>query len=145
MLSEFIVLAKKTLKRLFSDKFFFLCVPFLVLMFMLVFIGNPKIPVQSLADMGIGWHHIPEVVGFFFCGMWCGVLPALYSETSSSETFSWRDPVSFFITIISTSLIGLVLVQQSLEVVILYAIIPSSFGFVVRRGIMLEILSSAHT
>lgn len=99
------MVVEKTLKKIGSDKFLYPVIPYLSIMFILVIAGNPLIPVQSLADMGIGWHHIPEVLGFFFLGMWLGILPTLYSEKPTSEALSWRDPVSLLFIVVSVLLV----------------------------------------
>ncbi|MDG6222298.1 MAG: hypothetical protein QCH99_03450 [Candidatus Bathyarchaeota archaeon] len=39
-------------------------------MFILVLLANPLLPIHFFAQMGFAWHHIPELIGFFFVG-WC--------------------------------------------------------------------------
>jgi len=48
----------------------YLCICSYVAMWLLVWMGNPLLPISSLANYGWAWHHIPEFWLFFFWG--CG-------------------------------------------------------------------------
>jgi len=37
-----------------------------------VVLGNPLLPVQSLANYGWAWHHIAEILSFYSLGAWFG-------------------------------------------------------------------------
>ncbi len=130
-MSENLERSKRTLKNFFLDVFLLLMLSCLIIMFLLVAAGNPLLPVQSLANSGLGFHHIAEISGFFFFGMWLGILPTFYSKT-----FSWADPVAFLFVIALTYLIAQMI--QPPEVAIKLAVVPSAFGFIVRRGIMIK-------
>jgi hypothetical protein len=68
-------------------------------MWLLVWLGNPLLPIPILANYGWCWHHIPEITSSVFFGIWVGTFGFL-----SDEAFSIRDGIPLLIIIALTTL-----------------------------------------
>lgn len=104
-------------------------VSFLV-MFILVILGNPLLPIPFLAQIGFAYHHIPELIGFFFVG-WClGEVTIALHKLNTNQESRYVDLV-FLILLLSMSLGSLL--DHYAEVVIPIVAIPSFLGYIVKR------------
>lgn len=56
----------------FNTPWVYLCLFCYVIMMLIVTLGNPLLPIPSLAYSGWSWHHIPEIFASLFWGMWVG-------------------------------------------------------------------------
>lgn len=80
-----------------SKPWFYLGICSYVIMWLLVWSGNPLLPIQFLENGGWAWHHIPEISTFSFLGMWFGSLGFL-----PSDKFNYFDAIPLvMLTIIS--------------------------------------------
>jgi hypothetical protein len=68
-------------------------------MWLLVWSGNPLLPIQFLATYGWSWHHVPEILSSFFLGMWVGSFRFL-----SCDGFNKRDALPLLILITLSAL-----------------------------------------
>lgn len=97
-------------------------------MWVLVWSGNPLLPIQFLARYGLAWHHVPEILSSVFLGMWVGSFGFL-----SFDGFSIRDVLPLLI------LIALSAVAPSLYfgifwlILIILVSIPSFFAYLAIR------------
>lgn len=98
---------------------------FFALMWIIVLLGNPLLPISLLAKYGWSWHHIPEFFGFFFFGMWFGDIRVF--QLISSRKFNWIDIVYLLL------LVAMSFMTESLIAVIPIAVIPSFLGYLTKR------------
>jgi len=105
----------------FDKPWFYLFALFAFATIMLVWIGNPLLPVPALQAYGLAWHHIPEIISFQWFGMWLGSLGYL-----SEESLTYRD----FLTLTLTAAIILAYARiisylTMFPIVLTIALIPS--------------------
>ena len=103
------------------------CCCFFTLLF--VWIGNPVLPIQALARHGWTWHHIPEILAFFFLGMYLGSLGYL-----SSESLTYHDSFALFLI----AVVGIVYAEiisyiTLFPIVLTIVFIPSFLGYFTLR------------
>ena len=91
----------------------------------IVLLGNPLLPIPSLAQQGWAWHHIPELLCFFFGGMLLGVV-----KNSISVKINWRESV-YLVILALFSLVAFVV--RSPYTVIPIVTVPSFTGYLVKR------------
>jgi hypothetical protein len=94
-----------------------------------VWIGNPKLPIQTFAGHGWAWHHIPEILSFFFLGMYLGSLGYL-----SIENLTYLDSFALFLI----ALVGIVYAEiisyiTMFPIVLTIVFIPSFLGYFAIR------------
>jgi len=94
-----------------------------VAMVLLVWMGNPLLPIASLANYGWAWHHIPEVLTFLFLGIWFGSWGFL-----SSSSFNYLDSIPLILLII-TSVTHPFLYSSLFWLVLTIVSIPSFLGY----------------
>ena len=94
-----------------------------------VWVGNPLLPIQSLAIYGWAWHHIPEILSFFFLGLWLGSLGYL-----SLESFTYLDSCTLFLVAITgIAYAEIISYIKVFPIVLAIVFIPSFLGYFVRR------------
>jgi len=113
----------------------YLCLVCFAIMWIFVRLGNPLLPIPSLARYWWAWHHIPEFFGFFFFGMWFGDLALRQSKKGG-----WID-IPYVMLIAIMSLVEAV--YFTLLVVIPIVTIPSFTGYFLRRQRTSETRNSA--
>ncbi|MCX8154135.1 MAG: hypothetical protein N3E52_06860 [Candidatus Bathyarchaeota archaeon] len=96
---------------------------------LLVWLGNPLLPMQGLQEYGLAWHHIPEIISFLLFGMWLGSLGYL-----STESLTYLD----FLTLVLTATIILAYAKiisylTMFPIVLTIALIPSFLGYFLVR------------
>jgi hypothetical protein len=96
-----------------------------VSMMVLVFLGNPKLPILPIA--GLSWHHIPEILMFFFLGVWLGDFKFL-----STMDLCLYDACLLLVLALPT-LNGLIGHPSEIFAVITLATFPSFFGYFLKR------------
>jgi hypothetical protein len=94
-----------------------------------VWIGNPVLPIQAFARYGWAWHHIPEILAFFFLGIYLGSLGYL-----SSESLTYHDSLALFLI----AVVGIVYAEiisyiTMFPIVLTIVFIPSFLGYFVIR------------
>ena len=94
-----------------------------------VVLGNPLLPFRILADFGFAWHHVFEILALFFLGAWFSFWSSL-----NTKKLNRNDPVFIVVLVALAYIIGMIL--QPPEVATLVAVLPSIFGFILRRTIM---------
>jgi hypothetical protein len=94
-----------------------------------VWVGNPVLPIQDFARYGWAWHHIPEMLAFFFLGMYLGSLGYL-----SSESFTYHDSFALFlITVVGVVYSEIISYITMFPIVLTIVFIPSFLGYFVIR------------
>jgi len=101
----------------------YLCICSYVAMWLLVWMGNPLLPISSLANYGWAWHHIPEILAFLFLGMWLASWGFL-----SSSSFNYFDLIPLMLLII-TSVAQPPLYLSLFWLILIIVSIPSFFGY----------------
>jgi len=96
-------------------------------MWLLVWSGNPLLPIQFLAKEGWSWHHVPEILSSVFLGMWVGSFGFL-----SYDGFSIRDALPLLILIMLSTLVP-TLYFGIFWIVLIIVSVPSFLGFLVIR------------
>jgi hypothetical protein len=127
---------KAVSKTRFMIDFMALSKPWLYLMvicwfvtILLVWLGNPVFPIQPLAEIGLAWHHIPEIISFLFLGMYLGSLGFL-----SLENLSYLDGVTLtLVTIVFVAYAASISYFTMFRIVLAIAFVPSFFGFFIVR------------
>jgi hypothetical protein len=94
-----------------------------VIMLLIVWLGNPLLPIEFLAQYGWAWHHIPEISGIFFLGMWFGSM-----KLPQYNTFLH---IALLLILIAYSVKEIISNFSILYVVIIIVSIPSFVGYVV--------------
>ncbi len=107
-----------------NKPWFYLCICSYVAMWVLVWMGNPLLPISSLANYGWAWHHIPEILSFLFLGMWLGSLRFL-----SSSSFNRFDLIPLIILIITSVAHPSYLTLSLFWLILIIVTIPSFFGY----------------
>ena len=100
-----------------------------VTMMIFVQLGNPLLPIPSLAQYGWAFHHIPEILGFFFIGMWFGDFKI--EPLFSSRRFNWFDTVPLLL--LTTMSLTKIVSFPFTSVVIMIVTIPSFTGYLIKR------------
>ena len=96
---------------------------------MFVWIGNPVLPIQVLASYGWAWHHIPEILSFFFFGMWLGSLGYL-----SLESLTYLDSCTLFlVAIVGIAYAEIISYIKIFPLVLAIVFIPSFLGYFAIR------------
>lgn len=99
-----------------------------IIMIIIVFVfGNPLLPIPSLAQHGWAWHHIPEILGFLFSGIWFGNFKIL------GQKFGLRDLLLLLFLLTVSTLIPVIAYSLMLDVVIKVATLPSIIGYLIKR------------
>jgi hypothetical protein len=123
-------------RKSFMNNFLALDKPWLYLVFcfyfltlFLVWMDNPLLPIQALAKQGWAWHHIPEILSFFFLGMYLGSLGYL-----SLESFTYLDSFALFLI----ALVGIIYAEiisyiMMFPIVLTIVFIPSFLGYFTIR------------
>ena len=97
--------------------------------FLFVLIGNPVLPIESFARYGWAWHHIPEILSFFFLGLYLGSLGYL-----SVESLTYLDSFTLFLI----AAVGIVYAEiisyiTMFPIVLIIVFIPSFIGYFAIR------------
>lgn len=87
-----------------------------IIMQIIFLLGNPLLPSSLLSKYGYAWHHIPEILMFFFSGVW-------WSEWKIFSSRKIQDVLSIII------LTG-VFLGYSLTISLLFAFVTVSFIFI---------------
>ena len=94
-----------------------------------VWVGNPVLPIQAFARYGWAWHHIPEILAFFFLGVYLGSLGYL-----SSETLTYHDSLTLFlIAVVGIVYAEIVSYITMFPIVLTIVFIPSFLGYFTLR------------
>jgi hypothetical protein len=97
--------------------------------FLFVWVGNPILPIQAFARYGWAWHHIPEILAFFFLGMYLGSLGYL-----SSEALTYHDSLALFlIAVVGIVYAEIVSYITMFPIVLTIVFIPSFLGYFTLR------------
>jgi len=96
----------------------------------IVLLGNPLLPIYSLAQHGWAWHHIPEVLSFLFFGMGLGAV-----KGAILKEINWKETI--YLIILTTISLAL-LVVYALNIVIPIVTIPSFMGYLTERWLTLR-------
>ena len=101
-----------------------------ILVNVFVWMGNPVLPIQALAQYGWAWHHVPEILAFVFLGIYLGSLGYL-----SLEKISYFDSIAFVLILVASIIyaLGNTVYFTAFWVVALIVLIPSFFGYLVVR------------
>ncbi|MCW4045746.1 MAG: hypothetical protein NWE94_09565 [Candidatus Bathyarchaeota archaeon] len=95
----------------------------------LVWAGNPVLPIQALASRGWAWHHVPEILSFLFLGMWLGSLGYL-----SSASFTYHDSFAvFLLAVVGIGYAQIISYIKIFPVVLTIVFMPSFLGYFVTR------------
>ena len=100
-----------------------------VLTMALVWAGNPVLPLEALSRDGWSWHHVPEVFGFLFFGIYLASLGYL-----SAENLNYLDSA----TLILVAAVGLTYAAvtsylQMFRIVLAIVFVPSFSGYFAAR------------
>lgn len=107
----------------------YLVICFYFLALLLVFVGNPLLPIQDLAKLGWAWHHIPEILSFFFLGMYLGSLGYL-----SLETLTYLDSFTLLlIAIVGIIYAAIISYIIMFPIVLTIVFVPSFLGYFAIR------------
>lgn len=99
-----------------------------------IWLGNPLLPLAILAKYGWAWHHIPEILGLLFLGMYLG-------------SFGWLSPKKLnYFDLIPLSLLTVVTIGYSIiisyisifEIVAVIVLIPSFGGYFGIRWVNIQ-------
>ncbi len=113
----------------FRKPWLYLVVSCYFLSMILVFAGNPTLPIDALATHGWSWHHLPEVSSFLFLGMYLGSLGYL-----SSESFTYHDSFALFLlAVVGLGYAQIISYIRMFPVVLTIVFIPSFLGYFVIR------------
>ena len=94
-------------------------------MMTLVFSGNPKLSILPI--VGLSWHHIPEILMFFFLGVWFGDFKFL-----STRSLCLYDACLLLVLTLPT-LNGLIEHPSGIFAVVTLATFPTFFGYFLKR------------
>jgi hypothetical protein len=95
----------------------------------LVWIGNPTLPIQALATYGWAWHHLPEILSFLFLGMWLGSLKYL-----SLESLTYHDSFPLFLlAIVGIAYAKTISYIKLFPIVLTIVFIPCILGYFAIR------------
>lgn len=100
-----------------------------VVMWLSVLIGNPKLPIQFLANYGWAWHHIPEILSFLFFGTWLASMKFL-----SSNKLNYFDTIPFAVLTL-ISIYELASSHIVFWAILIIVSIPSFCGYLVIRWV----------
>lgn len=123
-------------KMQFAVHFFALNKPWLYLLvtcyfltMLLVWLGNPALPLDFLARDGWSWHHIPEIFGFLFFGMYLANLGYL-----PTENLNYLDSATLIlVTIVCLTYAAVISYNLMFRIVLLIVFIPSFAGYFSAR------------
>jgi hypothetical protein len=95
----------------------------------LVWIGNPVLPLEPLASAGWAWHHIPEVFGFLFFGIYLANLGYL-----PRENLSYLDSATLIlVTIVCLTYAAVISYNLMFRIVLVIVFVPSFAGYFLAR------------
>ena len=97
----------------------------LLSMMVLVFSGNPQLPILQI--QGLSWHHIPEISMFFFLGVWFGDFKFL-----STQSLCLLDACLLLFLALPT-LNGLIGHPLQVPAVVVLSAFPTYFGYFLKR------------
>jgi hypothetical protein len=95
----------------------------------LVWAGNPLLPVEYLAINRWAWHHIPEIFGFLFFGVYLASLGYL-----EAESLSYLDSATLvLLTIVTLTYAAVISYNEMFRIVLAIVFIPSFSGYFLAR------------
>jgi hypothetical protein len=95
----------------------------------LVWVGNPVLPLEPLASVGWAWHHIPEIFGFLFFGIYLANLGYL-----STENLNYLDSTTLIlVAVVCLSYAAVISYNEMFRVVLVIVFIPSFSGYFAAR------------
>ena len=95
----------------------------------LVWAGNPVLPLGSLARDGWTWHHVPEVFGFLFFGIYLASLGYL-----PMESLNYLDSATvILVAIVALTYAAVISYNQMFRIVLAIVFIPSFSGYFLAR------------
>jgi len=95
----------------------------------LVWAGNPALPMESLARDGWTWHHVPEVLGFLFFGIYLASLGYL-----PMESLNYLDSATvILVAIVTLTYAAVISYNQMFRIVLAIVFIPSFSGYFLAR------------
>ncbi len=95
----------------------------------LVWVGNPVLPFEPLASAGWAWHHIPEILGFLFFGIYLANLGYL-----PKENLSYLDSGTLvLVTVVCLGYAAVISYNLMFRVVLVIVFIPSFVGYFLTR------------
>jgi hypothetical protein len=87
--------------------------------------GNPVLPIEYFARYGWAWHHIPEILSFFFIGLYLGSLGYL-----SSESLTYLDSLTLLlIVVVGVIYADIISYIAMFPIVLVIVFIPSFIGY----------------
>jgi hypothetical protein len=100
-------------------------------MYVLVWLGNPLLPIEQLAMYGFAWHHIPEFFCFFFFGWFLGEIVQALHKLQPGKKIGIVDIV-YLLLLALLSFLELISGFSPLVVIPIVAI-PSFLGYLIKR------------
>jgi hypothetical protein len=95
----------------------------------LVWVGNPLLPLEPLASDGWTWHHVPEIFGFLFFGIYLASLGYL-----PLENFSYLDSGTLvLVTVVCLGYAVVISYNLMFPIVLVIVFIPSFAGYFLTR------------
>ncbi len=95
----------------------------------LVWAGNPVLPLDQLANAGWAWHHIPEIFGFLFFGIYLANLGYL-----PKENLNYLDGCTILlVTVVCLTYAALISYNLMFPIVLVIVFIPSFAGYFLAR------------
>ncbi len=95
----------------------------------LVWSGNPLLPIEYLATNRWAWHHIPEVFGFLFFGVYLASLGYLHGES-----LTYLDGATLILlTIVTLSYAAVISYNEMFRIVLAIVFLPSFSGYFLAR------------
>lgn len=108
--------------------------PYLVILcyfltMILVWFGNPLLPVEYLANNRWAWHHIPEIFGFLFFGVYLASLGYLHGES-----LTYLDSATLILlTVVTLSYAAIISYNEMFRIVLAIVFLPSFLGYFMAR------------
>ncbi len=108
--------------------------PYLVILcyfltMVLVWAGNPMLPMELFGSSRWAWHHIPEIFGFLFFGVYLASLGYL-----SSESLNYLDSATLILlSIVTLSYAAIISYNEMFRIVLAIVFVPSFLGYFITR------------
>ena len=95
----------------------------------LVWVGNPLLPLEYLASNRWAWHHIPEIFGFLFFGVYLASLGYLHAES-----INYLDSATLILlTTVTLTYAAVISYNEMFRIVLAIVFIPSFSGYFFAR------------
>jgi hypothetical protein len=95
----------------------------------LVWAGNPLLPIEYLASNRWAWHHIPEIFGFLFFGVYLASLGYLHAER-----LNYLDSATLILlATVTLTYAAVISYNEMFRIVLAIVFVPSFSGYFLAR------------